>query len=196
METEYNPDNANEITLLDVNLSQGDKVLFYDGFEKYFGYDNLKIENGNIYSLVEKGTDNQIVMLEDGSYSFYVDTSINNGIWIVKDNDPSLGDTIVQITALPDWLYIDDAVIFAWVWSDTNSGQWVETIYIDEETLAFIVPENVTNFLLVRCIAGTTTPNWNETGDVIGRIYNQTTDHTLLEDVYSYKCTWTSYNPS
>ena len=50
-------------------------------------------------------------------------------------------------------------------------------------------------FLLARCVAGTTQPDWNITsGDNPGRIYNQTNDISCSSGTYSYQCSdWKGY---
>jgi hypothetical protein len=53
-----------------------------------------------------------------------------------------------------------------------------------------------TGMLLVRCIAGTVTPDWSISAHVPGRIYNQTSDVTLVNGVTTYSCpesVWKEY---
>lgn len=180
-----NAENPNEVTLLDVELFKDDEVVFFDGYEKYFNYDNLKIENGNAITYFSRGDDGELVVLEDGVYSFYLDVVYDRGIWVIKDNDPSLGNIIYNINSLPDWTFTN-ATVFVWTWSSTNSGEWVEVMPLSDTTLAFIVEEDIEHFLIVRCYEGTKTPNWDETGDKPGRIYNKTSNYNTPKGVYTH----------
>ena len=45
---------------------------------------------------------------------------------------------------------------------------------------------------MARCAPGTTTPNWKATGDVAGRVYNQTEDITVTGKVISCS-SWKEY---
>ena len=56
---------------------------------------------------------------------------------------------------------------------------------------------SATGMLLVRCVSGTTVPNWKTKGDNPGRIYNKTGDITLSNGVTTYTSpSWSDYNPS
>ena len=49
--------------------------------------------------------------------------------------------------------------------------------------------------LLVRCSAGTTTPNWDISNNSPGRIYNQTDDISLVTGQTTYQCSnWKEYH--
>lgn len=98
-------------------------------------------------------------------------------------------------TALPDWITNDGCVIFAWVWSPSDAGSWKSAVYGEPATsLTFEVEAELTGFLLARCIAGTTQPNWEIKTDEVGRVYNQTEDITCTSGTYSYACAeWKEY---
>ncbi len=100
------------------------------------------------------------------------------------------------VTSLPNWLTNDGAVIYA-CYQKASDGSWVWVeVDIDETTGTFSAPNNISKFLMVRCIAGTTEPNWSESGDVAGRIYNKINDVTCIAATYSYASPeWVSYNP-
>ena len=104
---------------------------------------------------------------------------------------PVTGDVTYTVTDLPSWITDDGCIIFAWVWSSKDAGSWKSCSYSNPATsLTFVVGEELTGFLLARCIAGTTTPNWDEKGNNPGRVYNQTNDVTCVSGVYTYSATW------
>ena len=98
-------------------------------------------------------------------------------------------------TDLPDWIQNDGCVIYAWVWSPSDAGSW-KSLTIEGTSATFEVEAELTGFLLARCAADTTEPNWSESGNVPGRIYNKTNDTACTAGVYSYACAeWVEYNP-
>ena len=98
------------------------------------------------------------------------------------------------VTGLPDWIQNDGCVIFAWVWSPSDQGSWQSLAYGQNADASFDVEAELTGFLLARCKEGTETPDWHETGDVAGRVYNKTADITCEAGTYSYACgEWSSY---
>lgn len=109
---------------------------------------------------------------------------------------PEVTYTIIDV---PTWVDDNDATVFAWVWSDTDSGSWRTTQFVDGydgTEISFEADANLKGFLLVRCAAGTTEPNWDAKGDTAGRVYNKTGDFTCVTDTYVYFCTaWQEYNP-
>ena len=98
------------------------------------------------------------------------------------------------VTGLPDWIQNDGCVIFAWVWGDQDGGSWKTLTYGTNSDASFTVEHALNGFLLARCKAGTTTPNWDEHGDNIGRVYNKTNNIDCYPNTYSYVCTsWVDY---
>ena len=93
------------------------------------------------------------------------------------------------ITALPEWITDDDCVIFAWIWGGSAAGgQWQELEFnLAGDEAHFTFNDDITGMLLARCVKGTTTPDWTiESGDEPGRIYNKTTDISIIPGVTSY----------
>ena len=82
-----------------------------------------------------------------------------------------------NITDLPEWIWNDDCVLFAWVWgNDEGAGAWKPVAKDGEDATkaSFVASTNLKGFLLVRCVAGTETPDWSMSeGNEPGRIYNQ-----------------------
>lgn len=104
-------------------------------------------------------------------------------------------DKTYTINSLPEWIQKDECVIFVWAWGgEAGNGDWYSTSYTDKTTLTFEAPSDITGCLLVRCVAGTTTPNWKQTGDDPGRIYNQTENISEIEDVMTSP-EWKEYVP-
>ena len=99
------------------------------------------------------------------------------------------------ITNLPDWIQNDGCVIFAWVWGPQDGGSWKTLTYGNSSDASFTVQGELTGFLLARCKAGTTEPNWEEHGDNVGRVHNKTNDIMCSSGTYSYACAdWVEYN--
>ena len=100
-------------------------------------------------------------------------------------------------TSLPDWITNDGCVIFAWAWEAGQNGAWYSCTYGDGEKpteLSFHVDGELEGFLLARCKAGTTTPDWSIKDDSVGRVYNQTENIDCTSGVYSYTCSsWKEY---
>ena len=108
-------------------------------------------------------------------------------------------DIVYTVTDMPTWITNDGCKVFAWAWggSDAGEGKWISTTYTDTTTLQFTVSAEITGMLLARCHADTTLPNWNEKGNVAGRVYNQTNDMKVSPGVYTYKAAdWKEYNPA
>ena len=110
---------------------------------------------------------------------------------------PIEGEYTYTCTGLPDWITNDGCVVFAWVWSPNDAGSWKSLTYGAGEKpteASFGVSEELTGFLLARCAAGTTSPDWNIHGDEAGRVYNQTENIDCVSGTYSYECaSWKEY---
>lgn len=104
--------------------------------------------------------------------------------------------TVIDV---PTWVSNDDAVVFAWTWSTSDTGSWRAAHFIDAYNgteISFVAPSDLEGFVLVRCAAGTTTPNWDATGNSEGRIYNKTGNQICSTDTFDYFCPdWEEYNP-
>ncbi len=107
-----------------------------------------------------------------------------------------------EVTGIPNWVINDGCVVFAWAWSAGGAGDWYDCAYLGADakdetlTFAFAAPTEMAGFLLVRCAEGTQTPDWSNTGNAPGRIYNKTTNVVVLSGVYSYEAPpsiWVAY---
>ena len=104
-------------------------------------------------------------------------------------------DIVYKVTGLPNWIQNDGCVIFAWGWggADFGAGKWA-SLEISGTEATFPADDEIDGFLLARCAAGTTTPSWDEKGDVPGRVYNQTENIAVTRGVFEYSCSnWFDY---
>lgn len=104
---------------------------------------------------------------------------------------------VYSIVKMPTWVTNDGCVIFAWAWggSDAASGAWFTLTYTSKTSATFEVLDGLDGFLLARCAANTTVPNWGDTeGTGPGRVYNKTSDILCEEGVTEYECpSWVEY---
>lgn len=137
-----------------------------------------------------------------GTYNVTYDSSKADGVSVSFEKiggDP-LPDPVelitFTVTDLPAGLDADGAVLFAWCWGgDAGLGK-PYAFTLDGTSGTFQAPKDITGFLLMRCAAGTTTPDWSATGDVAGRVYKKSADFTISESVTTYTSTaWSDYNP-
>ena len=100
----------------------------------------------------------------------------------------------ITITVTADsWTWNGSCNVFAWVWNDSATGQWIECSG-SSSTVTFELPSDCTYFLLVRCPSATTTPDWKATGDSAGRIYNKTDDIKVVSGTTSYSASFSDYS--
>lgn len=107
-------------------------------------------------------------------------------------------DITWTVTDMPTWVTSDGCIIFAWAWQNGAQGKWYKLTYTSETSATFEAPSDLAGMLLARCAANTTEPNWDETGDVAGRVYNQTNDVNTEAGKTSYSFPdqiWKSYTP-
>ena len=104
-----------------------------------------------------------------------------------------IATTTFIVTDLPDWITSDNCLIFAWVWGGSTQGSW-KAVTVNGAEGTFEATSDITNFLLVRCISGSTEPNWDARGNETGRIYNKTADIDVYATQTSYKADeWIDY---
>lgn len=111
------------------------------------------------------------------------------------------------VTDFPTWIPNDGSTVFAWTWGGASgNGEWHHvTLHMTGEdgnysnvTGTFEAPNNITGFNMARCVYGTSAPNWQATGDNVGRVYNKSGDVTVTSGVTSYSSPdWQpyTYNP-
>lgn len=162
-------------------------------------------------TLADRGTNNMYDIYKE-SKTWPGEGATVEGVWAVYDGEapaptptPSSSDSgqstpsgQVQYTlnSLPDWLPNQGCVIFAWAWGgESGTGAWYP-VTLNGTTGTFDVPAEVTGFNLARCKEGTTEPNWNAKGDIVGRVYNKTSDVNCTAGTHSYTSpTWSEYSP-
>ena len=215
---EVNPDQTGEYSVTVSSVKADDAIVFSyltDTINTNIGSDPEDAQNKNnvvaTYDDQNVGTfkihnDAENVGIyfktwESGGYSFWI-----KGYVAGSNGEDNQGVTYT-ITGLPDWITNDGCVIFGWVWGSSTPGQssdqWVSCEYgaLNDEgkpaQVSFDVDEEMDGCVLVRCVAGTTTPDWAVNTNDAGRIYNQTADITFTTGVYSYAGgDWKEYNPS
>ena len=131
-------------------------------------------------------------------------TPDSNGVYSVTiSKNTRISTSITGATTItytvennPDWLQNDGCGIFGWVWGPSIEGQWVEAD-LEGTTFSFTTDAELTGFLFVRTVAGTTQPNWSTTGDAVGRIYNKSIDFICVPGTTTYdgSTAWVQYNP-
>lgn len=193
--------DSNKFELKDIELTAGDELKVnapsIEGEAGWFSNNHTYTNCG--FTINEGGN---VVVNATGTYDidFYVSSSDGNHIVLTKQggSTPEPTTYTYTITNLPNWIRNDGCVIFVWAWSPSDGGSWHELTFSQDGTSAtFTVEEELTGFLAVRCYAGTTTPNWQTTGNQVGRIYNKTADINCTAGTFSYACSsWSEYNPS
>ena len=154
----------------------------------------LQVTSADEETVVVKGytTDGLITVqgLKEGSSLITVKDNKKTQTCMVTVDNSLVTYTVV---GLPTWIGSDNCVVFAWVWSASDSGHWCPAT-INGTILTFAAPADITGFNLARCAAGTTEPNWKATGNVEGEVYNKTDDFTIVADKYSYQSlAWVEY---
>ena len=183
-----------------VTVSAGDIVSYYlDGEELHGNNDvigcagksnNLSPDSIGYHHVVKNDAVDATIyvkLYEDGGYD----------VWLTGYVAPIVDGTTYEVTGNPDWIGNDGVVIFAYIWGGdvTGYGEWVEA-ELDGTTISFTTEYTFDCFLLVRCISGTTTPDWSMSRDEAGRIYNKTADISVVDGELSYSTEWGGYSPN
>ena len=99
--------------------------------------------------------------------------------------------TTFKATSSATWITDDECVIFAWCWGGgAGEGVWYEGTSDSSGGFTWDAPSDITNFLLARCIKGTTVPDWKNKSDTPGRIYNKTDDCAVTSGTTQYTVQW------
>ena len=117
-------------------------------------------------------------------YTSYSDADLSE---IVELDDTSDIETTIELSITVDsWAWNDYVEIFAYVWTNgLSNGSWVQCSG-SGTTVKLDLPSECDRFLLVRCPAKTTQPDWNATNGSPGQIYNKTPDITYVNGTTSY----------
>lgn len=180
-----NTENENEIYIKDVELAVGDTIIFQnaDGSVKQ-GFAQLKEVAGNGSAHFEAGTNGELKALDAGTYDFYVDLSLEKGIWVAKQVDPS---TLVTVTFTVNFdTYANGDIYLAgikgWDRNDntkmtwTNGNNWTYTVELEiGQTYEFKLVWK----------KGDSTEQWEKDGD--NRSYTAKADETAVN------LSWGSY---
>ena len=188
---EYRVDVGNIVEGQSIAILNSEKVALSENFGAEPGDNNVSGDVGSF--TIHNTAENAFVLIktwETGWTNFYVSGYQSGG-----DVDP--GEEVeYSCVDLPDWITNDGCVIFAWTWSGADVGSWHATAFISDTSLSFSHNGELNGFLLVRCVSGTTQPDWGiKSGDSVGRIYNKTADISCSAGVYEYSCpNWSAYN--
>ncbi|WP_294429652.1 chitobiase/beta-hexosaminidase C-terminal domain-containing protein [uncultured Treponema sp.] len=198
------------------------KTSSYSGYEEYYSGTNFKIwvNDGKLHCAnpvitfnagnctITCATTGADIMYKIGSgsyqaYSAPFTVSEGQTVYAYASADgyedssevsKTLHSTRTLSVTVPDWIWNDSAVIFAWVWGDTSTGEWI-TVSGSGTTATIAVPDDTNGFNMARCPAGTSAPSWTATGNSAGRIYNKTEDVTVSAENNSYSTSWVEFNP-
>jgi hypothetical protein len=193
---------AYEVNALEAGSSTGQygvtitRTLGNESYKYHVNFSNSSLEVYND-SAVKSIPARSAILTKNGkvvaSYNGVSGSATNNGS---SGNSGDLVKGKLTINSLPTWITDAGCQIFAWVWGgDYGNGQWIECTYTSATSLEINLDKSATGMLLVRCVAGTTTPNWDVTGNNKGRIYNQTEDISLVSGKTTYQCSnWKEYN--
>ena len=174
-----------------------DEFKLTDG-NNWIGGENLTAHES--FEVVESGN---IKAKAAGGVTLVFTTGLNGAqtLEIAFDPDPVIEpeptDVTYTVLDLPDWITNDNAVVFAWVWSESDPGSWKTVSFGETGEAIFTVTGEVTGFLLVRCHSETVEPDWTIAEDVAGRIYNKTDNFVAVADQHAYlsPADWNTYNP-
>ena len=134
--------------------------------------------NGSTITVKTTGSSNVTATLD-------IDSSIKKSVSV------SIGANITVNVKVHDWIWSDNAAVFAWA-GIGDVGEWISVTKNtnDLEHVDITFAYDKSKLLLVRCPAGTTEPNWSITsGDGAGRIYNQTEDIPITTETTSIDTT-------
>ena len=164
-------------------------------------YDSERVTlkaDSSVYAAEITGINGSIIVSIGGTYTptgtgYAGNNPIYGGtnfrIWQkgVNGTYESGGETTVEISVtVDDWAWNGSVKIFAWVWTNgLSNGSWVQCSG-SGTTVKLELPSDCDRFLLVRCPAGTTQPNWDATGDTPGKVYNKTPDISYVNGTTSY----------
>ena len=99
--------------------------------------------------------------------------------------------TTFKATSSATWITDDGCVVFAWCWGGgAGEGAWYAGTSDSSGGFTWEAPGDITNFLLARCINGTTEPDWDNKSDTPGRVYNQTDDCAVTSGTTQYTVQW------
>ena len=192
-------DGNNYASYKDVTLKTGDSFgsfyFAYNNEGKHFifcGHDDFFGESASIFDESDV-LDNYNTPKANGVYTLFISKGTGEENHVFTEQDAA--DHAFSLNTLPNWLNNDGAKIFAniersnhsWIWVAVNfsraegdGGNW-------DSTGSFTAPSNILTIQLVRCHSSTTTPSWDATGDVAGRIYDYSDAQSVSGGVYSYR---------
>ena len=191
-------DDKNYASYIDVDMQSGDyfgSFYFSSSAFLYFSHDSFFMESTSYFDESDQleGFNSPTI---DGKFTLYVSKGSGKENHVYTGMDSPLHEYTVW--DVPTWLGDGGAVMFVQVKRFNYSCYWVSVTYDSgNRKIIFNAPENMKQFLIARCISGTTEPSWSASGDTIGRIYNKTNDIDVSSGLYDYNANydWPGYNP-
>jgi len=177
---------SSEFMILNNDCEIGDKYQFSIANYIYAG-DKLK---AGVDGWEADG--NYIRCTKAGKYDFYVETDSSKwvsgkAIWVGK----SVENITYTIKDFPNYHTVDNAAIWAWVFSNESDGHFVSAVLSQSEpTLEYtiIVKETFTKAVICRVDKNAKSPTWAD-------VYNKTDDMTLDKNNPTVNCTgWVQVN--
>ena len=121
-------------------------------------------------------------------------------VWVgkAKGDEPDTKTYSATVSIDQNWAFATDIPVFVHYWGG-GLDEFVQITFVASTstlTVEFEIPAVATGFQLVRCAAGTVTPDWAVKGDNPGRIYNKTNDCNIVDGTTNYPITFSDHNPS
>ena len=164
--------------MLPLSANKGDEIKF-----------RIAPENGTNKIFKVLVNNKEVTADNDGVYTITV-TGTTRIVTSIVGNE----ERTYTVEANPEWLKNDGCVIYGWIWGPDVTGEWIAADLVDN-TFSFTTNKELTGFLFVRCVRGTTNPNWDIMDDSVGRIYNKTIDFICVpgRTTYNGANAWVQY---
>lgn len=173
LQDEFTLDGDNNFaSFKDVELKAGDSFgSFY--FKKdsnfiFFGHNDFF---GDSASYFDASLGEYNAPKANGVYSLFVSKGSGKENHVYTTQDGSSEE--ILISDLPSWIYNNGAVIFAYIERSNHVFYWQKASSVSGGMVSFSAPDNFIEFELFRCHTDTTEPNWTETNNVAGKIFNR-----------------------
>ena len=173
--------------------------FYYDPSHFQFcGYDSYFVNGSSLYMDASDVLGGYASPKANGTYSLYVYSSTSGSENQVFTISSAAGaNQNYRVYDFPSFVNSDGCVVFASVHlAGGDTWEW-RSVTLSGNTGTFVAPKNCSEFLLVRCVSGTTQPNWgfHDPSNSAGRIYNQTPNISITANEYSIKAdSWNEYH--
>lgn len=165
---------------------------------QFCGCNSYFVEGSSVYMEESNVLGEYASPKASGTYSLYVhsnSTPSENQVFTVSS--VSGANQNYKVYGFPSFVNSDGCVVFASVHL-AGGDTWVwKSVTLSGTTGTFVAPNNCSEFLLVRCVSGTTEPNWglHDPSSSAGRIYNQTPNISITANYYCISASsWNEYH--